>query len=219
MKVGDLRPRADLSKAVSTELTVFVIDDEEPVCASLLMLLRAEGIRSRSFPSGKAFLEQFQPDCRGCIIIDHRMPEMDGMTLIRELRQIGCTLPVIFITGHGDVPLAVSAMKAGVADFIEKPFNGDDILAAVRQCLEQTCRQEARESERAAIERRIQRLTARESQVMNRLIEGRSNKEIGLELNISPRTVEIYRTNVMVKMETETLADLVRSALKIANDL
>ncbi|MDO9338310.1 MAG: response regulator FixJ [Caulobacter sp.] len=193
--------------------TVFVVDDDEAARKSLTFLLRTEGVRSRAFESGPAFLEQLEPGQRGCVVTDVRMPEMDGITLVRKLKERDCRMPVIVITGHADVPLAVQAMKAGVADFIEKPFESDTILNAVRRCLEASRSLSVQESHRQIIESRMASLTERERQVFEAVAEGRSNKEIALSLSISPRTVEIYRANVMAKMQAESLSELVKMSL------
>ncbi|MDB5438196.1 MAG: fixJ, partial [Caulobacteraceae bacterium] len=150
---------------------------------------------------------------RGCIISDVRMPDMDGIALLAELRVLACPMPVIVITGHADVPLAVKAMKAGAQDFIEKPFESEALLNAVRRGLEVNHESDARETRRAGVARRLASLSERETQVVERLVEGASNKEIALALGISPRTVEIYRANVMSKMQAASLSELVRMML------
>lgn len=195
------------------DLTVFVVDDDQAARESLTFLLRTEGITSRAYASAPAFLSQLQTSQMGCIVTDVRMPEMDGMMLIHKLHELGCRMPVIVMTGHADVPLAVQAMKAGVADFIEKPFESETILAAVRRCLELSRKSAVEETHRTTIERRIALLTEREAQVCNAIVEGLSNKEVALSLNISPRTVEIYRANVMAKMQASGLSELVRMML------
>ncbi len=195
------------------ELTVFVIDDDDAARNSLVFLLRAEGLISRSYSSALDFLKQLQPEHHGCVITDVRMPEMDGIELVHALNAMGCQMPIIVITGHADVPLAVQAMKAGVSDFIEKPFESGAILAAVRDGLERARDKAAIEMGRQSVERRMALLTEREEQVLNRLCDGLTNKEIGLNLGISSRTVEIYRATVMTKMSAKSLSDLVRMAL------
>ena len=195
------------------DLTSYVIDDDEAAQQSLTFLFRTESIRSRGFPSALSFLAQLQPEQRGCIVTDVRMPEMDGITLVNRLRELGCRMPVIVITGHADVPLAVAAMKAGAVDFIEKPFESDVILAAVRRCLEAARDLTGKQTEADLIERRIGSLTEREHQVLSAVVDGLSNKEVGLMLGISPRTVEIHRANVMSKMGAESLSALVRMIL------
>ncbi|OYX34930.1 MAG: DNA-binding response regulator [Caulobacterales bacterium 32-69-10] len=198
------------------DLTTFVVDDDEPARNSLTFLLRTEGVRCRSFSSGPKLLAELHPNDRGCIVTDVRMPEMDGIALVEALRGIGCRIPVIVITGHADVPLAVRAMKAGVIDFIEKPFESDTILRAVRHALERSLESGLEDFRREMIDRRAALLTDREKQVCAAIVEGFSNKEVALTLNISPRTVEIYRANVMSKMQADSLSELVRMML-VAN--
>jgi len=192
---------------------VFVIDDDEGVRDSLTFLLRTAGFTSRSFASARAFLDQLHKDHEGCIVTDVRMPGMDGMALVKNLAEIGCVMPIIVITGHADVPLAVQAMKAGVADFIEKPLDGDALLRSVRLCLKDAEALNARETRKALIEGRRATLTERESQVLKLVVDGLSNKEVALALGISPRTVEIHRANVMSKMSAAGLSELVRMVL------
>ena len=195
------------------DLTIFVVDDDDAARDSLVFLLRTEGLTSRGYPSAASFLNQLLPDQQGCIITDVRMPEMDGLTMVQVLNERGNRMPIIVITGHADVPLAVQAMKAGVADFIEKPFESDTILRSLRQCIEAVHASSATASRRAEIERRKATLTERESQVLAHLADGLSNKDIGQTLGISPRTVEIHRANVMSKMRAESLSDLVRFSI------
>ena len=195
------------------DLTTFVVDDDASAAQALTFMLRTSSIRSRAFPSATAFLEQFDPAVRGCVITDVRMPGMDGIALVKELRALGSPMPVIVVTGHADVPLAVSAMKAGAVEFIEKPYESAVMLAAVRRCLASAEDADQKLSQKTIIERRIQSLTDRERQVFAAVAEGQSNKEVGLSLKISPRTVEIHRANVMTKMEAESLSDLVRMML------
>ncbi|WGM38337.1 response regulator FixJ [Caulobacter sp. NIBR1757] len=193
--------------------TVFIVDDDGPVRESLKFLFRTEGLTCRAYESALAFLAQLQPTERGCLVTDVRMPEMDGLELIAALRARDSQLPIIVITGHADVPMAVRAMKAGVFDFIEKPFDSDIMLRAVRACLEKVDNSEARLSERLTIDNRMSTLTERERQVLDAIVEGLSNKEVALSLSISPRTVEIYRANVMTKMQADSLSALVRMSL------
>ena len=197
------------------DLTTYVVDDDQAARESLTFLLRTEGIRCRAFPSAPAFLDQLAPEDRGCIITDVRMPEMDGITLIGVLQDRGCRIPVIVITGHADVPLAVLAMKAGAVDFIEKPFESSVILGAVRRGLEFTTDVAEQDLRRTAVMRRMALLTEREKQVCDAVVEWRSNREIAAALAISPRTVEIYRANVMSKMQAESLSELVGMTLSL----
>jgi two-component system response regulator FixJ len=196
--------------------TVFVIDDDVAARDSLTFLMRTEGMTSRAFDSARAFLDQLHKDQRGCIVTDVRMPGMDGIALVEALGEIGCIMPIIMITGHADVPLAVHAMKAGVADFIEKPFESETILGAVRSALETAHERDTVETRRAAIERRQATLTEREGQVLSQVVDGCSNKEIAQQLGISFRTVEIYRANVMSKMQAGSLSELVRMMILMA---
>jgi two-component system response regulator FixJ len=196
--------------------TVFVIDDDVAARDSLTFLMRTEGMTSRAFDSARAFLDQLHMDQRGCIVTDVRMPGMDGIGLVQALGEIGCLMPIIMITGHADVPLAVQAMKAGVADFIEKPFESETILGAVRSALETAHERDTVETRRATIERRQSTLTEREGQVLSQVVDGYSNKEIAQQLGISFRTVEIYRANVMSKMQAGSLSELVRMMILMA---
>jgi len=195
------------------DLTTFVVDDDEAAGQSLTFLLRTSSIRARAYSSALDFLAQLQPDHRGCVVTDVRMPVMDGIALVERLRELACPMPVIVITGHADVQLAVSAMKAGAAEFIEKPYQIDEMLTAVRRCLDSAQDHDHRKAEKDTIGQRIESLTERESQVFAAVAEGRSNKEVALALQISPRTVEIHRANVMAKMQAASLSDLVRMML------
>ena len=198
---------------MSSENTVHVIDDDDAVRESLAFLLETANLRVKTYESGPAFLKHAASAEVGCIITDVRMPEMSGIELVRALAARGVTTPVIVVTGHGDIPLAVEAMREGVVDFIEKPFGDETILGAVHRALEQGRDKREADDQRAAAIERLGRLSARERDVLNGLIEGRSNKEIALDHGISHRTVEVYRANLMVKMEADSLSELVRTAL------
>jgi two-component system, LuxR family, response regulator FixJ len=198
---------------MSSDAVTHVIDDDEAVRQSIEFLLRAAKIKVRTYESAGAFLETVGGIAAGCIVTDVRMPEMSGIDLLRRLKELRVTLPVIVITGHGDVPLAVEAMKAGAADFIEKPFDDDTILGAIRTALASSQSGDRRSTERAEIEERLGSLSQRERQVLEGLVAGQPNKIIAHNLGISPRTVEIYRANVMTKMKAPSLPDLVRLAL------
>ncbi|MGZ3401877.1 MAG: response regulator transcription factor [Phenylobacterium sp.] len=177
------------------------------------MLLRSDGLNPSGFSSALDFLDNLSPDARGCIISDVRMPGMDGVELIRALKARHCLMPVIVITGHADVTVAVQAMKAGAAEFVQKPFESELILRLVRACLEENDEVVDASARRLRVLRRIESLTAREHQVLNLIMEGASNKLIASSLDISPRTVEIYRANVMSKMRADSLSDLIRMTL------
>lgn len=193
--------------------TVFVVDDDEAALDSLVMLLRSDGLAAKGFASPHDFLARLDLSARGCVITDLRMPDMDGVELIRALKHAGCILPVIVITGHADVSRAVDAMKAGANDFLEKPYESELILRIVRACLEENDAAVDASAARHRVLRRMESLTARERQVLDLIMEGASNKVIAQKLTISPRTVEIYRANVMSKMRADTLSELIRITL------
>jgi two-component system response regulator FixJ len=192
---------------------VFVVDDDEAALDSLVVLLRSEGLNPKAFSSAEDFLASVTTDARGCVITDVRMPGMDGVELLKNLKAMGCLLPVVVITGHADVTVAVQAMKAGAADFIEKPFESELILRLVRACLEENAEALDANAKIVRVRRRMESLTARERQVLDEIIKGASNKQIAASLAISPRTVEIYRANVMSKMRADSLSELVRLTL------
>lgn len=194
---------------MSDEILVHVIDDDEGVRDSLAFLFEMSDIAARTYAAPGEFLECAASLSGGCIITDVRMPEMNGLELVRRLRQEGVTLPVIIITGHGDVPLAVEAMKAGAIDFLEKPFKDEVLLAAVQQAL----RPAAQAAADGELSGRLDALSARERQVLEGLIAGHANKVIARDLGISDRTVEIYRAKVMTKMGAESFAELIRLAM------
>jgi two-component system response regulator FixJ len=194
---------------------VHIIDDDQALRESLAFLLRTHQLEVRSFDSAKTFLDALPEASVGSVITDKRMPGMSGVDLLRRLKELKIGVPVIVITGHGDVSLAVEAMKIGAADFFEKPFSDDQLVASVRAALQQRQDQTKRGAERTEIEHRISKLSAREKDVLAGLIEGRANKQIAFDLGISPRTVEIYRANLMNKMQADSLSDLVRMALVV----
>ncbi len=196
-----------------TDSVVHVIDDDEAVRKSLAFLLGTAQITVRSYESAVTFLANIAHVEQGCIITDVRMPEIDGLELLRRVKSLGVSLPVIVMTGHGDVPLAVEAMKAGAVDFLEKPCDDEAVLAAVRVALNRHERDLRWEAERSEIQGRLAQLSNRERQVLDGLVSGNPNKTIAYDLNISPRTVEIYRANVMTKMQASSLSELVRMAL------
>lgn len=193
--------------------TVFVVDDDEAALHSLITLLKSHGLAAMGFCSGQAFLDVVDPASRGCLVTDLHMRDMDGTALIRALKASGCTLPVIVVTGHANVAMAVDAMKAGATDLIEKPYDSDLILRRVLDALEANDLAVEAGSARTRVLRRIESLTARERQVLDLIMEGASNKVIAQRLVISPRTVEIYRANVMSKMRADSLSELIRMTL------
>jgi two-component system response regulator FixJ len=195
------------------EPVVYVIDDDEAVRQSLEFLLRTSGFTVRSFESAKAFLEITPQPRSGCIITDVRMPGISGIDLLRRVKELGVDIPVIMITGHGDISLAVEAMKIGATDFLEKPFDDDQLLAALRSTLSRDAGKAERKAEVAEIHDKLATLSNRERQVLEGLVAGSANKNIAFDLGISPRTVEIYRANLMTKMAANSLSDLVRMAM------
>ena len=192
--------------------TIFVVDDDEAVRDSLQVMLEANGYQVAGFASAEAFLAAYRPGQAACAIVDLRMPGMDGLALIERVMAEGARLPMIMVTGHGDVPLAVKAMKAGARDFVEKPYSNETILASVRQAVETGI---ARDGEEVPTETtaRIASLTPRERDVLEQLLVGHPNKIIAFELKISPRTVEIHRANLMKKMRADSLSHLVRMTI------
>ena len=200
-----------------TEQIVHVIDDDEAMRDSLEFMLDAAGLTARSWHSAIGFLAALPELAPGCIVTDVRMPDMTGLELVQQLKALGRTDPIIVITGHADVPLAVEAMKAGVVDFIEKPFDNQRLLNAVRAALAQGTSEDGAaqqdNEERRRILERIESLSARERQVLDGLVAGQANKIIAFDLEISPRTVEVYRANVMTKMQARSLSELVRMVI------
>jgi two-component system response regulator FixJ len=192
---------------------VHVIDDDEALRESLAFLLATAHLTVRTYESATLFLDALTQAEPGCIITDVRMPGISGVELLRRLKSLQAGFPVIVITGHGDVPLAVEAMKLGAVDFLEKPFEDDALLAAVQSALGRREHDARRVAEKAETCERIASLSARERQVLEGLVAGHPNKTIAFDLGISPRTVEIYRANVMTKMNAASLSDLVRMAL------
>ncbi len=193
---------------------IYVIDDDEAVRQSLEFLLRTAGMSARGFESAKAFMDAMPEISSGCVITDVRMPGMSGTDLLRHIRQTNPDLPVIVITGHGEISLAVEAMKIGAVDFLEKPFNDEHLLNAVSAALTRDADATLRKAELAAINDKLAALSNRERQVLEGLVAGSANKNIAFDLGISPRTVEIYRANLMTKMNANSLSDLVRMAMR-----
>jgi two-component system, LuxR family, response regulator FixJ len=197
----------------SEKATVHVIDDDEAMRDSLAFLLGTAGIDVQTHASANAFLEIVSNVNPGCIITDVRMPGLSGIDLLRRLRELKLDVPVIVITGHGDVSLAVEAMKIGAMDFLEKPFDDEVLLTCVRSAITRLGLDHTRQAERSEVERRLATLSKRERDVLEGLVAGKANKQIAYDLGISPRTIEVYRANLMAKMQAASLSDLVRMAL------
>lgn len=195
--------------------TVYVVEDDEAVRDSLELLLKSDGKPVKTYESAGSFLVDYSDQMAGCIVLDIRMPGMDGMELQKKLNDKHSILPIIFVTGHGDVPMAVDAMKEGAVDFIQKPYREEALLEKIEAALEQDREQRKSLDERQEIVRRIKSLTPREREIMDRMIAGQANKVIAIELEISQRTVEIHRSRVMHKMGTHSLAHLVRMVLSV----
>lgn len=191
---------------------VHVIDDDDGLRDALAFLFEVNGVEARFYASANAFLEAL-PVKEGCILTDVRMPGLTGLELLREIRSRGYNTPVIVMTGHGDVPLAVEAMKAGVIDFIEKPFHDDHLIGSIRGALAAHGAADGPETRRQRAEGRLAQLSPRERDVLGGVVEGKLNKQIAFELEISPRTVEIYRANLMAKTGARNIAELMRIAL------
>jgi two-component system response regulator FixJ len=192
---------------------IHVVDDDEAMRDSMAFLLRAENFSVQTYADATNFLNALPQIKSGCVVTDVRMPGMSGIELLQRLRELKVSLPVIVISGHGDVPLAVEAMKTGALDFIEKPFSDEVFLRAVRMAVDAQAADTERQAQTATINRRLESLSKREREVLEGLVAGHPNKTIAYDLGISPRTVEIYRANVMEKMQAESLSDLVRMAL------
>jgi two-component system response regulator FixJ len=195
------------------EPVVHVIDDDDAARDSLRFLLEAARLTVRTYESATVFLDRLPRLETGCVVTDVRMPEISGIELLRRLKKAAAAFPVIVITGHGDIPLAVEAMKLGAVEFFEKPYDDEALLNAVRGALSRHDDAAKREAAKAEIGARINELSPRERQVLEALVAGSPNKNIAADLGISPRTVEIYRANVMTKMRASSLSELVRMAL------
>jgi two-component system response regulator FixJ len=195
--------------------TIFVVDDDAAVRDALKLLLRSVGHAVETFGSAQEFLDAYGEDRAGCLVLDIRMPGMSGLELQQKLNEKHSILPIIFITGHGDVPMAVEAMQAGAVDFIQKPFRDQDLIDRINQALEKYSSNRAALGERNDIRRRLETLTPREREVLDLVVHGKANKVIAGDLKLSQRTVEIHRARVMEKMQASSLAHLVRMVLEV----
>ncbi len=189
---------------------VFVVDDEEPVGDSIAMLLRTVGLSAHVYRDPRRFLEEYRAEQPGCLLLDVRMPQMGGLEVQQELIRRHATLPIIFISGHADVPMAVEAMRAGAVDFLQKPFNDDELIRRVQKALEQDARDRELLQRREELERRWKDLTPREREIAARIADGAANKKVAAELGISVRTAELHRARILQKMGVRSVAQLVR---------
>ena len=199
----------------NTRPTIFVVDDDSAVRDALKLLLRSVGQAVDTYGAGQEFLESYSEDRPGCLVLDIRMPGMSGLELQQKLNEKHSILPIIFITGHGDVPMAVEAMQAGAVDFIQKPFRDQDLIDRINQALERDISNRTALGERNDIRRRLETLTPREREVLDLVVHGKANKVIAGDLKLSQRTVEIHRARVMEKMQASSLAHLVRMVLEV----
>lgn len=197
--------------------TVYVVDDDDGMRRALDALLSTVGYKTAVFSHPGEFLGDFKPDSAGCLVLDIRMPEMSGLEVQQQLNRLGSMLPVIFITGHGDVPMAVQAMKEGAFEFIQKPFRDQDLLDRINHALKQDAENRNTVARRADIQRRLDSLTPRERQVMEMVVDGAANKVIAIDLTLSERTVEIHRAKVMEKMGARSVAHLVKLHLTLTD--
>ena len=195
--------------------TIYVVDDDEAMRDSMTWLLEGEGYQVACFDSGESYLSAWRDSMRGCLILDVRMPEMSGLELHEKLDSHGSQLPIIFVTGHGDVPMAVAALQRGACDFIEKPFHNEELPSRIERALELDKQLATRRKRDDAISHRLDQLTQREREVMNLVVVGKLNKQIADELNISMKTVEAHRARVMEKMGVRTLAELVKAVMTV----
>jgi two-component system, LuxR family, response regulator FixJ len=199
---------------MDTQPTVFIVDDDEAIRHAMELLMRSVGQSCETFHSADAFLESYSDDREGCLVLDIRMPGLGGFELQAKMTELGSTLPIIFITGHGDVPMAVEAMQNGAFDFIQKPFRDQDLLDRIGLAMRADRTKRADQQKRTDFVARLLKLTRRERQVMDLVVTGKPNKIIAFELGVSQRTVEIHRARVMEKMQATSLADLVRMSLE-----
>jgi len=206
-------------QTVKKDPTVFVVDDDQALCQSLSWLLESVGLNVETYVSGQAYLDNYEPNRKGCLLIDIRMKGMSGFELQEKLNLLGNRIPIVMITGHGDIPMAVRAMKTGAVDFITKPFNDQLLLDLIQKVLAEDAQRQqmtqVSDSNRSEIFERYTSLTTREKEIMERVVDGKLNKQIAYELGISMKTVELHRAHVMQKMQVKSLAELVKVCLQL----
>lgn len=195
--------------------TVLVVDDDASVRKALARSIRAAGLDVKTFPSAREFLDQGPPEGPGCLVLDVRMPGLGGLDLQAELNSRNIETPIIFITGHGDIPMSVKAMKEGAVDFLTKPFKVKDLLGTIQEAIQKDERLQASRAERAGVQRRLHKLTPREGQVLGLVVKGLLNKQIAGELRLAEATVKVHRGRVMQKMQVRSVADLVRAVAQV----
>lgn len=198
---------------VSSGFTVFIVEDEQPVRDALILLLGLKGFAVTVFADAESFLKAYQPDWSGCMLLDIRMPGIDGLTLQKRLAEIGCRMPVIIMTGHGDVDSAREAFRAQAVDFLEKPLDQERLMNAIEEAFQRQVVHKNTGESAEAIRRQLEKLTPRELEVMKHVVAGRHNRDIALELGISVRTVEVHKARMMTKLKAGSVADLVRLSL------
>lgn len=199
---------------VEAKPTVFIVDDDHGVRESVRILMRSIGVESEAFSSADEFLRSYDPDKPGCLVLDVRMPGMSGLELQERLASLGSTLPIIFVSAHGDIPMAVEAIKAGASDFVQKPFRDQKLIDRVQEAFADNARARQKIWDRSRIAERMASLTPREREVMEMVVDGKANKVIAIDLGLSQRTVEIHRARVMSKMEANSVPQLVQMVVR-----
>ncbi len=200
---------------MTTEPTVFVVDDDAPVRKSLDLLIKSVGLPVETYASAQEFLDHFDPERPGCLVLDVRMPRMSGIELQDHFRAQGVQIPIIFVSGHGDVPIAVRAIRNGAVQFLEKPFSKQLLLEHIHEAMNLDARQREQKAALSEVQSRLDRLTERERQVMDGVVAGKVSKEVAAELGISKKTVDVHRARVMNKLGIESVAELVEMAVKV----
>lgn len=200
---------------MDAEPTVFIVDDESVVRDSLTVLMDTEGLKTETFESAQEFLDSYDSDKPGCLLLDVRMPEIDGLELQERLKERGVEIPIVFLTAHADIPLAVAAMRAGAAEFIEKPFDGRDLLTRVRGAIDRDASQRRRQTESGEITARLESLSVREREVLELMLQGESTKRIAWKLGTSSNTVRNQRSSIFTKLQADSVVDVVRMVTEL----